>query len=297
MIKKSIFEQELISGMEKELRKIASNEPPKLSKAGEYLHSALEIFEELGLDKSADQILNLMSKIAATHHVKKPMPTLQQLLQVGLKPEDIKGMQEGNVGAKYRMNIALHNLGFGEREIAEYIGHKNIIPVKDLEAYKKMMLMIRNPNQSHEPVPSNISYETLAPDAESTPGITSLNPESLEFKSMAARPHKPRRPDMIPGRSGDRHTKNLTPEKMVSNLKHHGIVFNLADDGFDTNSSDFDADFADALGVSNADDLDFSDLDDADDFGYQEITDAEDNLQVSEQKLLDDFEDEVSPSK
>lgn len=28
----------------------------------------------------------------------------------------------------------------------------------------------------------------------------------------------------------DSHTKGLTPERMVENLKHHGIVFNLADD-------------------------------------------------------------------
>jgi hypothetical protein len=29
----------------------------------------------------------------------------------------------------------------------------------------------------------------------------------------------------------DRHTKGLTSEKMIENLKHHGTVFNLSDDG------------------------------------------------------------------
>ena len=34
-----------------------------------------------------------------------------------------------------------------------------------------------------------------------------------------------------PRKISDRHTKGLTSEKMVENLKHHGIVFNLNDDG------------------------------------------------------------------
>jgi hypothetical protein len=34
-----------------------------------------------------------------------------------------------------------------------------------------------------------------------------------------------------PAKKTDPHTHGLTPEKMVENLKHHGIVFNLSDDG------------------------------------------------------------------
>lgn len=41
------------------------------------------------------------------------------------------------------------------------------------------------------------------------------------------RPNKPKNPTTI----SDSHTKGLTPERMVENLKNHGIVFNMADDG------------------------------------------------------------------
>lgn len=56
--------------------------------------------------------------------------------------------------------------------------------------------------------------------------------EKIEFKSLMkddehdAR-HKPKNPTKV----HDPHVKGLTPEKMVENLKHHGIVFNMADDG------------------------------------------------------------------
>jgi hypothetical protein len=41
------------------------------------------------------------------------------------------------------------------------------------------------------------------------------------------KPRKPKNPTTV----SDPHTKGLTPERMVENLKHHGIVFNMADDG------------------------------------------------------------------
>lgn len=65
MIKKSVFENELIAGMQRELR--AHDEKQgmnNLVKAAEYLHSAVEIFEEAGMTVKADQVLNILSKIA-----------------------------------------------------------------------------------------------------------------------------------------------------------------------------------------------------------------------------------------
>ena len=77
MIKKQIFESDLINGMIFNLKKQASNvELDHLERAAEYLNSAAEIFEDMGMQKNADQILNLLSKIA-DHHT------------VGLTPENM----------------------------------------------------------------------------------------------------------------------------------------------------------------------------------------------------------------
>ena len=52
-------------GMKYELEKQASGkDASELAQAGEYLHSALDIFERTGLQKQADQIVALMQKIA-----------------------------------------------------------------------------------------------------------------------------------------------------------------------------------------------------------------------------------------
>ncbi len=70
MIKKSVFENDLISGMTAELRKQASQRDVKdLVKAADYLHSAVEIFEETGMKKCANSIMEILSKIA--HEPKK----------------------------------------------------------------------------------------------------------------------------------------------------------------------------------------------------------------------------------
>lgn len=71
MIKKSIFEEELIDGMHRQLIKQAvQQESDNLEKAADYLNSAAEIFEDVGMNKSADQILIILAKIAQKHQHK-----------------------------------------------------------------------------------------------------------------------------------------------------------------------------------------------------------------------------------
>jgi hypothetical protein len=167
MIKKSVFENDLIVGMQQELRKQASGETPDLVKAGECLHAALEILEEAGLQVRAEQVLQVLTKIAIKHHKKDK--------------------------------------------------------VKD------------------------------------------------------------------PGKPHNFHMKNLTPERMVENLKHHGTVFNMADDqGAD--NADFDPEVAEALDAMSVDDLRADELFDMD------IADVDDNLNIN-MDTLEDFEDEVSSPK
>jgi hypothetical protein len=65
MIKKSIFEDELIYGMQRELQAHDKKQGMNnLVKAADYLQSAIEIFEEAGLTSKADQLLKILNKIA-----------------------------------------------------------------------------------------------------------------------------------------------------------------------------------------------------------------------------------------
>lgn len=77
MIKKSVFEDDLIAGMQRELansfeKKASMND---LAKAADYLHAAIEIFEEAGMTAKADQVLNILTKIAENAPPKPKNPT------------------------------------------------------------------------------------------------------------------------------------------------------------------------------------------------------------------------------
>lgn len=68
MIKKSVFEDELIAGMQRELT--ASDQSvavDHLGSAVDSLHAAVEIFEEAGMKAQADAVLNILLKIAKNH--------------------------------------------------------------------------------------------------------------------------------------------------------------------------------------------------------------------------------------
>lgn len=68
MIKKSVFENEIISNMQKELLANDKSEATdKLSVAVDYLHSAIDIFEAFGMQSQADATLNILLKIAKKH--------------------------------------------------------------------------------------------------------------------------------------------------------------------------------------------------------------------------------------
>lgn len=62
---KSNFENELILGMKKNLVKNASAlNFDNLEKAADYLNSAIDIFEEAGMTAKANEVLNILNKIA-----------------------------------------------------------------------------------------------------------------------------------------------------------------------------------------------------------------------------------------
>lgn len=64
MIKKSVFEDELISNMEHILVLSKTAEDKSLEKAVDYLNSAIDIFEDSGMYAQADKILGILTKLA-----------------------------------------------------------------------------------------------------------------------------------------------------------------------------------------------------------------------------------------
>ena len=72
--------------------------------------------------------------------------------------------------------------------------------------------------------------------------------EKIEFKSqMKGDEHDAQRKPKNPTKVHDPHSHGLTPEKMVENLKHHGIVFNMADDGKANDLLDADISFEEEI--------------------------------------------------
>lgn len=293
---KSLFENDLIAGMQQELRKQASEtDPPDLARAGECLHAALEILEEAGLQARANQVLGILAKIAnnppqKTHKL-QGLPGLHTLMQHGITQKDLQEFQKGNPVAKAKMNLALYSMGFDGHQIARFLGPDNVLThseARDLanpnRGFGKMWEWMQNPKQPDLPGDTLTMTPTqdagpMAPMPSQLEGEQVEDPSvpaDLKFKSIATGK---------PGK-GDRHTRKLTPDKMIANLKDHGTVFNMADDGsaIDINNSDFDPEIAEILGTQNADDpsLDW-DLNLATDF-----------LEASDPQPLEDFEDEVS---
>lgn len=223
---KKVFEDDLISGMQHELRKQASEETPSLVTAAECLHSALEIFEDVGLKKQASQILNLLSKMAQSHkHHTQKMPSIDKLMEAGLTQHDLREFSKGSPVAKAKFNIVLRSMGYSDTDIAHFIGAGNFMTDKDAKE-------IMDPNRSF----GKIWQWTQDPNAPLDPN--QIQPgENIEFTSLAKK--TPSRPDRI----SDRYTKGLTPERMIANLKNHGTEFNMADDDMSSEEDNFEQEY------------------------------------------------------
>lgn len=215
MIKKSDLENDLASGMQKELLKQASSQAPNLSKVAECLHAVLEIFEAQGLSARANEVLELLKKISQSHKAKpvSEMPSINQLMEAGLTQRDMHEFAKGNPVAKAKLNLVLRSLGLSDHQIGKFIGTHNVMSEEQAKgiadpnrSFGKIFDWMENPNKPTNP--SNIK-----------PG------EVIELESIA----QPK---------SDWHTKGLTPEKMVENLKHHGTEFNMSDDLLDVDLSD-----------------------------------------------------------
>jgi hypothetical protein len=247
MIKKAVFEDELIRGMQHELQPHMKKQGMNnLVKAVEYLQAAAEIFEESGLNTKADQVFNVLSKIAQdnndsmkkTRPVQK-MPSLQKLFETGLSPKDVEKAYAGDSRSLAKVNVALRDAGYTEEETLAFLGERNFLPLETAQrwaqedpigTFQGWMTDVLNPS----PKPGEqVEFKSLVEKPEE------VKPEEeLVFKSIAeelglsddndakGKPRKPKDPTHV----SDRHTKGLTSEKMVSNMLGHGSWFNKADD-------------------------------------------------------------------
>ena len=285
-------EFDLASEMSKNLIKQAStNDPSNLAKAAECLHAALEIFEEAGMTKQADGILCVLQKFAIEESEKKhvqKLPSVQSLMEAGITQHDMRELSKGSPIAKAKFNLVLRRLHIPEHEIAKLVGpmteHEAKMILDPNRSFGKIWEALQNP----EPV-EMIDFKSLQPA-----GKPSAE-ESLEFKSLAAKKQKAKQKGKAVPKKVDRHTKGLTTEKQIENLKDHGTQFNLAKDNacaIDVpprkdvlTADDFDVEFADALGFPE---FDIGASDDE-----LDGSEADDELEVFDKELpLESFEDE-----
>lgn len=186
MIKKAVFADELMAGMQRELQSFEKKEGMQnLVKAVEYLQAAAEIFEEAGMTVKADQVLKILTKIAHNYG-----------------PGDV---------IEFESLSPKTETGPGETlEFESLLGKPSTKPGDTLQ-FESLMGGRGEPKGEGE----EISFQSLLADD-----------QDADDNDAKGKPRKPKNPAKI----SDRHTKGLTPEKMVENLKNHGSMFNLADD-------------------------------------------------------------------
>jgi|SRR5208283_2246827 len=145
-MRKSNFEDELISGMQQEMQKQAAAKQPSLVKAAECLHAALEILEATGMQKSADKVLNLLEKIAEEHYAPPAPPPslpLHQLMAAGLTQRDLREFSKGSLYATAKVNLVLRGMGMSDYEMSGVIGANKIMSEEEAQ-------QIINPNETIE---------------------------------------------------------------------------------------------------------------------------------------------------
>ena len=110
---KRSFEDELISGMQDELRKNAEAEKPKLSRAADCLHSALELLEQQGMHARADEVLQLLEKLAeGTTTIKTAkIESLEQLMHAGVSQRDLMNFARGDQKSCWKTQFGFASIG------------------------------------------------------------------------------------------------------------------------------------------------------------------------------------------
>lgn len=116
--------------------------------------------------------------------------------------------------------IAAEDLNDAKKHKKENV--KNLAtPQEDSEFYKKLLNWIQNPTTPVDPANvqpgEELQFKSLMHEKPIESG------DEISFRSL--------RDENEAKQKADKHTKGLTPEKMTKNLKHHGTVFNMVNDG------------------------------------------------------------------
>lgn len=223
MIKKAVHEDELIYGMQRELQGHNKKQAmANLDKAGNYLQAAMEILESAGLTKQSDAVLEILAKIAARPNSEvMEMPSLAKLFAKGLTPADMRASTDPthpeHHASKSKIRNILRSLGHEESWIDKFLGGKPKLDSVDVGGLFPQDLPPASSPGAAKPLTGLINQLREEEAIKALPSTTAAEHHH----------YKPGRPDKV----HDPHVSGLTPEKMVENLKHHGIVFNMADDG------------------------------------------------------------------
>lgn len=142
---------------------------------------------------------------------------------------------------------------------------KSVFEFELIDGMHKSLIKQAN-NQEFDNLTQAVDHLNSVIDIFENQGLTAQANKVLNLLIKIAKRHKkhkrPKRPDAI----SNGHTQNLTSEKMVENLKHHGTPFNMIDLSLDDDSSylnlDTDKTFEDEL-----DDNDYEYDDDGPTFG------------------------------
>lgn len=124
MIKRSVFEDDLIAGMQRNLAESELQEGiESLPKAADYINSAIDIFEELGMYSKADAAIKVLEKIAAS-----VMPSLQAITDLlrdyKLSLSDIRTLSapttDENIAIKARLSAVLRKLDKSGKSVEKF---------------------------------------------------------------------------------------------------------------------------------------------------------------------------------
>lgn len=207
MIKKSKFEDEIMFNMHNSL---ASQNETDLSVAIDYLVSAMDILSENGFQSKADQILDVISKIAANVITMPSIKFIENALnKFNISLKDLSVLKEptlyNNRLIKAKVLKALRIAGLSDDTIINFVGGNKTISLIDsklvdyiLKSEKSIKEMIEIPNE----------ISAIAKMKQNR------NKRPADLRKII-----------------DPHTHNLTSDKMVANLLHHGTTFNASDDG------------------------------------------------------------------
>lgn len=274
MIKKSVFEDDLISGMERELHaQHTQRAQDGVAQGMEHLRSAADILDKAGLTSRANAVRNILHKMSQVkkHKPAQDMPSLDALMMAGVTQRDLEEFLSGKPGpvVKAKVNNALRDLGRTDKEIIHFIGKHNFVSEEDAAALLdpnrnlgKMWDWMKNPQTPVDPAnPRPEEFEetdlmkdlkegkpiSLKPPTPQSFQITPLNKnqspsgdlegEELVFKRLAQAFQEAH--DEADARSGKhKHPKSKVHDPHTSGLTSEKMVENYKQYGVPFNMSD-----------------------------------------------------------